>query len=108
MQDLYGVEISPGLISNVTDAVEEERKLWQNRTLDPVYPIVYFDAIGVKVRQDGRVINKAIHLALGVNLAGTKELLGLWMTQNESALILAFGFDRTSKPRGQGHLYRLL
>jgi putative transposase len=85
LQDLYGVEVSAGLISNVTDAVEVERKIWQNRALDPVYPIVYFDAIVVKVRQDGRVINKAIHLALGVNLSGTKELLGMWMTQNESA-----------------------
>lgn len=85
LQDLYGVEVSTGLISKVTDAVEEERKLWQNRTLDSVYPIVYFDALVVKVRQDGRVIHKAIHLALGVNLSGTKELLGMWMTQNESA-----------------------
>lgn len=85
LQDLYGVEVSAGLISNVTDAVEAERKIWQNRALDPVYPIVYFDAIVVKVRQDGRVINKAIHLALGVNWLGTKELLGMWMTQNESA-----------------------
>jgi putative transposase len=85
LQDLYGVEVSAGLISNVTDAVEQERKIWQNRVIDPVYPIVYFDAIVVKVRQDGRVINKAIHLALGVNLSGTKELLGMWITQNESA-----------------------
>jgi putative transposase len=85
LQDLYGVEVSAGLISKVTDVVEEERKLWQNRGLDRVYPIIYFDAIVVKVRQDGRVINKAIHLALGVNLAGNKELLGMWMTQNESA-----------------------
>lgn len=85
LQDLYGVEVSAGLLSNVTDAVEEERKIWQNRAIDPVYPIVYFDAIVVKVRQDGRVINKAIHLALGVNLSGTKELLGMWMTQKESA-----------------------
>jgi len=75
--------VSAGLISNVTDAVEEEGKLWQNRTLDAVYPMVYFDALVVKVRQDGRVIHKAIHLALGVNMAGAKELLGLWMTPNE-------------------------
>jgi putative transposase len=60
LQDLYGVEVSAGLISNVTDAVEEERKVWQNRGLERVYPIVYFDAIVVKVGQDGRVINKAI------------------------------------------------
>ena len=85
LQELYGVEVSHTLISNVTEAVEQERKAWQNRSLDAVYPIVYLDAIVVKVRQDGRVINKAIHLALGVNLAGHKELLGLWMTQNESS-----------------------
>jgi putative transposase len=80
LQDLYGVEVSSGLISKVTEAVEEERKVWQNRGLERVYPIVYFDALIAKVRQDGRVINKAIHLALGVNLEGQKELLGMWMT----------------------------
>jgi putative transposase len=85
LQDLCGVEVSHTLISNVTEAVEVERKLWQNRSLDEIYPIVYFDALVVKVRHEGRVINKAIHLALGVNLAGQKELLGLWMTQNESS-----------------------
>ena len=85
LQDLYGVNVSHTLVSTVTEAVEAERKAWQNRSLDAVYPIVYFDALVVKVRQDGRVINKAIHLALGVNLAGHKELLGLWMTENESS-----------------------
>ncbi|NJO48370.1 MAG: hypothetical protein HC840_01510 [Leptolyngbyaceae cyanobacterium RM2_2_4] len=77
--------MSHSLIFNVTEAVEQERKVWQNRSLDAIYPIVYFDALGVKVQHEGRVINKAIHLALGVNLAGQKELLGLWMTQNESS-----------------------
>lgn len=85
LQDLYGVEVSHTLISNVTEAVEQTRKDWQNRSLDTVYPIVYLDAIVVKVRHEGRVVNKAIHLALGVNRAGQKELLGLWMTQNESS-----------------------
>jgi len=85
LQDLYGVDVSHTLISNVTEAVEAERKLWQNRSLDEIYPILYLDALVVKVRHEGRVINKAIHLALGVNLAGQKELLGLWMTQNESS-----------------------
>lgn len=85
LEELYGVEVSHALISNVTEAVEQERKAWQNRSLDALYPIVYFDAIVVKVRQETRVINKAIHLALGVNRAGRKELLGLWITQNESS-----------------------
>ena len=99
LQELYGVEVSAGLISNVTDAVEEERKLWQNRPLDALYPIVYFDAIVVKVRQDGRVVDKAIHLALGVNLSGTKELLGMWMTQNESS---KFWLQVLTEPQNRG------
>ena len=85
LKDLYGVDVSHTLISNVTEAIETERKEWQNRTLDAIYPIVYLDALVVKVRHEGRVINKAIHLALGVNLGGQKELLGLWMTNNESS-----------------------
>ena len=85
LQDLYGVEVSHALISNVTEAVEAERKSWQNRTLDEIYPIVFLDALVVKVRHEGRVINKAVHLALGVNLEGKKELLGIWMTTNESS-----------------------
>jgi transposase-like protein len=85
LEDLYGVEVSHTLISNVTEAVESERKAWQNRSLDEIYPIVFFDALVVKVRHEGRVINKAVHMALGVNLDGNKELLGLWMTQNESS-----------------------
>jgi putative transposase len=85
LQDLYGVEVSHALISNVTEAVEAERKAWQNRTLDQIYPIVFFDALVAKVRHEGRVINKAVHMALGVNLEGKKELLGMWMTQNESS-----------------------
>jgi putative transposase len=94
LQELYGVEVSHTLISNVTEAVETERKLWQNRSLDEIYAIVYLDAIVVKVRHEGRVINKAIHMALGVNLAGQKELLGLWITQNESSKFWTDGVPR--------------
>jgi putative transposase len=85
LKDLYGVEVSATLISEVTDAVLEEVKAWQNRPLSSVYPLVWMDAIVVKVRENGRVINKAIHLVLALNLKGEKELLGLWMTQNEGA-----------------------
>jgi putative transposase len=85
LQDLYGVDVSHALISNVTEAVEAERKAWQNRSLDALYPIVFLDALVVKVRHEGRVINKAVHLALGVNFEGKKELLGIWMTQSESS-----------------------
>lgn len=85
LKDLYGTEISPTLISNVTDAVMDEVKAWQNRPLDALYPIVWFDALVVKVRENQRVINKAVYLALAVNASGQKELLGLWISQNEGA-----------------------
>ena len=84
-KEMYDADISPTLISKVTDAVLERVVEWQSRPLDPIYPIVYLDCIVVKIRQDKRVINKAIHLALGVNLDGHKELLGLWLTENEGA-----------------------
>lgn len=80
-----GVEVSPTLISNVTDAVMDEVKVWQSRPLERVYPIIYFDALIVKIRVDKQVINKAIHLALGINLDGEKELLGMWCNTTEGA-----------------------
>ncbi len=85
LEELYGTEVSKGLISNVTNAVWDEVTAWQARPLDPVYPIVYFDALQVKIRTDGTVANQAVYLALGVNMDGEKELLGLWMAQNEGA-----------------------
>lgn len=85
LKELYGTEISPALISNVTDAVMEEVQAWQNRPLDNVYQIVWFDALVVKVRDNHRVINKAVYLALAVNIWGQKELLGIWISPNEGA-----------------------
>ena len=85
LEELYGVEVSATLISNVTDAVYEEVRAWQSRPLAAVYPILYFDALYVKSREDGPVKNKAVYLALGINLAGEKELLGLWMNETEGA-----------------------
>ena len=83
--ELYGADISPTLVSQVTDAVLEKVVEWQTRPLDAVYPILYPDFIVVKIRQDKRVINKAVYVALGVNIQGHKELLGLWMSENEGA-----------------------
>lgn len=85
LEEMYGVEISPTLVSQVTQAVQEDISLWQNRPLDEVYPIVYLDAIRVKVRHDNRVINKAVYLAIGVNLDGLKEVLGMWTAETEGA-----------------------
>ena len=85
LYEMYGTEISAAVISQVTESVHEKVIEWQNRPLDAIYPIVYLDCIVVKVRQDKQVINKAIYLVLGINMHGRKELLGLWMSENEGA-----------------------
>jgi putative transposase len=85
LEEIYGVEVSPSLISTVTDAVLDEVRAWQSRPLDAVYPILYLDALQVKVKSQGRVTNKAIYLAFGVNLHGLKEVLGMWASEAEGA-----------------------
>ena len=85
VQEIYGIDVSPDLISAVTDAVLEEIAAWQNRPLEPVYPIVFFDALRVKIRDEGHVRNKAVHVALGVRGDGAKEILGLWIETSEGA-----------------------
>ena len=85
LQELYGIEVSPDLISTVTDAVLEEVSEWQNRPLDACYAIVFFDAIRVKIRDEGFVRNKAVYIALAILPDGTKEILGLWIEQTEGA-----------------------
>src|ERR1700676_2499083 len=85
LKEIYGVEVSPALISQVTEAVMEEVKVWQNRALEAVYGIVYLDALYVKMRHEGRVENRAVYVALGVDLEGHKDVLGLWTSANEGA-----------------------
>lgn len=85
LEEIYGVDVSSSLISEVTDAVQEEVRAWQNRPLEPLYPIIYLDALMVKMRHEGRVSNRAVHVALGVDLDGQKEVLGLWTTANEGS-----------------------
>ncbi len=85
LEEIYGVDVSPSLISNVTDAVLDEVRAWQSRPLDAVYPILYLDALQVKVKSGGSVRNKAIYLAFGVNLQGLKEVLGIWASDNEGS-----------------------
>jgi len=85
LQEIYGVDVSPDLISTVTDAVINDVKEWQSRPLDEIYPILYLDATIVKVRSEGRVINKSAYLAIGINLEGIKDVLGIWIEQTEGA-----------------------
>ncbi len=85
LEDIYNVEVSPDLISTVTNGVMNMVREWQTRPLDSVYPIMYFDALRMKIREDGRVVNKAVYLALGVNMEGHKDVLGIWLDKNEGA-----------------------
>src|SRR5580765_5244282 len=83
--EIYGVEVSPALVSQVTDAVCADVQVWQNRALDEVYPIVYFDALWSKVRENGPVAKVAVYLALGITMTGQKEVLGMWAANSEGA-----------------------
>ena len=85
LEDLYGVDVSPTFISTVTDAVLDEVRQWQTRPLDPLYPIVYLDAIRIKGRHEGHIMNKAVYLAIGINTDGLKEVLGMWIAKTEGA-----------------------
>ncbi|NCB00501.1 MAG: IS256 family transposase, partial [Clostridia bacterium] len=85
LEEIYGVQVSPTLVSQVTEAVTDEIRLWQNRPLDEVYPILYLDAVRVKVRHDGHVINKAVYLAIAITMDGLKEVLGMWTAETEGA-----------------------
>ena len=85
LEEMYGVEVSPALISEVTDAVIEELKAWQSRPLEALYPILFLDALYVKIRHEGRIENRAVYVAIGINLEGRKEVLGLWTSGNEGA-----------------------
>ena len=85
LEEIYQVEVSPSLISEVTDGVMEQARNWQNRPLEPFYGVVFLDALYVKMRHEGRVENRAVYVALGINLEGRKEVLGLWTAANEGA-----------------------
>ena len=88
-QEMYGAEVSVSPISKVTNQVIEQVIEWQNRRLDALYPVVYLDCIVLKNRQDKRVINKSLYLALGIHIQGHKELLGLWLAANRGCEVLA-------------------
>jgi hypothetical protein len=85
LRELYGIDVSPDLISALTDAVLEEVTAWQARPLEAIYALIFFDALRVKIREEGLVPNRAVHIALGVRADGTKQIPGLWLEQNESA-----------------------
>ena len=103
LHELYRVEVSPGLISRVTDAVLEEVREWQNRPLDGVYPVVFFDALRVKIRDEGLIRNEAVYLALAITCQGEKEVLGLWIEQTEGAKFWLKVMKRAQDPRRRRH-----
>lgn len=85
LSEIYGLDVSPSLVSRITERLIEERKVWQSRPLQPVYPILYLDGIRYAVQQDGRVVKKVVYVVVGVSLQGTQDVLGLWMSENEGA-----------------------
>ena len=105
LEEMYGVEVSPSLISEVTDGVMEEAQGWQNRPLEPFYGIVYLDALYVKMRHEGRVENRAVYVALGINLEGRKDVLGLWTSATEGAKFW-LGVLTELRNRGVKDIYR--
>jgi len=99
IQELYGAEISESLISRATDNIMDEVRSWQHRPLESIYAIIYFDALVVKVRQDKRIINKAVYVALAIDLTGRKDILGLWISENEGA---KFWLNNFTEMRNRG------
>lgn len=89
LREIYGAEISQGMISKITDKIMPEVNEWQNRPLESIYPIIYFDGIVFKSRKDNQIINKCIYSVLGVDMEGRKEILGIWISENESASFYA-------------------
>lgn len=85
LEEIYGVEVSPQLISTVTEEIKTEVVQWQNRPLTKIYPLVFLDALRINIRKDGRVVKCAVYVAIGVNVSGKKECLGLWVSENEGA-----------------------
>lgn len=85
LQEIYGVEVSATLVSQVTEAIMDEVRLWQNRPLDDVYPIVYLDAVRINVKHNGQIVKKAVYLAIAVTMTGVKEVLGMWAAETEGA-----------------------
>ncbi len=103
LREQYGTEVSPEFISSVTDEVMEEVSLWQSRPLETMYPVVFFDALRVKIREEAVVRNKAVYLALGVMRDGTRDILGIWIENTEGAKFWMRVFQRAEDPRRPGH-----
>ncbi len=107
VEDLYGVSISPELVSRITDTVADEVTAWQSRPLDEIYPILFLDALFVKIRDSGSIQNKAVYLAWASTLPATRNSWVCGSTRTKGQ-VLAQRLDRTEEPRGQRHLHRLL
>jgi transposase-like protein len=102
LEDLYGTEVSPTLLSTITDAVLDEGRPWQSRPLASVYPILYFEALFVQSRQEGPVQTKAVYLAFGMTMDGEKERLGLWLSESEGATLWLSVFPECNRGQEEG------
>jgi len=107
LREIYGAEISQTLISKITDKILPEVNEWQNRPLESIYPIIYFDGIVFKSRKDSQIINKCVYTVLGIDMNGQKDILGIWISENESASFYASICSDHQKARRTGYIYRL-
>jgi len=107
LEEIYNVEVSPDLITRVTNAVLEDVREWQNRPLEKSYAIVYLDALRIRGREDGKSCMKSVYTALGVDFEGQKEVLGLWVAESEGGQVLDGGINRIAKPGCAGYPHRL-
>lgn len=107
IREIYGVETSQTLISRITDKILPEVNEWQNRPLDKIYPVIFFDGIVFNSRKDNRIVNKCVYSVLGINMEGRKEILGTWLSENESASFYASICADLKKPRCRGRFHCL-
>ena len=98
IKDLYGIELSAEMVSKITERILPEIKEWQNQPLESIYPFVFMDAIHYKVRDDNRIVNRAAYVVLGINIEGNKDILGIWIGENESSKFWLGDIKRAEKP----------
>ncbi len=107
LRGIYGAEISQGMIFRITYKILPEVNEWQNRPLDKIYPVIYFDGTVFNTRKDNRIISKCAYSVLGINMEGQKDILGIWISENESANLYASICADLKKSRGFRHFHRL-
>ena len=107
IRDIYGISVSDSTVSRITDKILPIAREWQQRPLESIYAVVFLDAIHYHVRSEGQIVKKAVYIAIGIDLDGHKDVLGMWIGENESAKFWGNGAEQPEKPGCGGHFHRL-